>query len=87
MGFRSSVSLLPAIQATGASGSCPRWDYLPTERASLRWSHPIAGRPPSGRNGRPTFEDPARSGSVQCLSILIDAVFPCGHTPVTNLTL
>jgi hypothetical protein len=34
-----SVSLLPAIQARGASGFYPRRDFHPQDRASLCWSH------------------------------------------------
>ena len=38
MGFRSSVSLLPAIQATGLLTLAPV-GLTPTENASLRWTH------------------------------------------------
>ena len=38
MGFRSSVSLLPAIQATGL-WLLPRRVCSPAERASLCWTH------------------------------------------------
>ena len=38
MGFRPSVSLLPAIQATGLLAST-QVGLTPTERVSLRWTH------------------------------------------------
>ena len=44
MGFRSSVSLLPAIQATGL-WLLPRRVCSPAERASLCWTHSRISRP------------------------------------------
>ena len=38
MGFRSLISLLPAIYATGGL-AFPLVGLSPTERASLRWTH------------------------------------------------
>ena len=38
IGFRASVSLLPAIQATGLLTSTPA-GLSPAEQASLRWTH------------------------------------------------
>ena len=38
MGFRPSVSLLPAIQATGLL-AFTQVGLTPTERVSLRWTH------------------------------------------------
>ena len=45
MGFRSSVSLLPAIQATGL-WLLPRRVCSPAERASLCWTHSRTRRYP-----------------------------------------
>ncbi len=42
MGFRSSVSLLPAIQATGLLAVAPK-GLTPSERVSLRWTHQLGG--------------------------------------------
>ncbi len=42
MGFRSSVSLLPAIQATGLLAVAPK-GLTPSERVSLCWTHQLDG--------------------------------------------
>ena len=46
IGVRNSVSLLPAIQATGLLIVAPA-GLSPAEQASLRWTHNPAGRFPA----------------------------------------
>jgi hypothetical protein len=50
-GFRSSISLLPAPQATGLLALAPA-GLLPAERASLRWSHGTAAGVPLSNDSR-----------------------------------
>lgn len=53
IGFRASVSLLPAIQATGLLISAPA-GLSPAEHASPRWTHNrTCGFPASGSRTRP----------------------------------
>src|ERR1700722_14431836 len=58
MGFRSLVSLLPAIQATRLLAFA-LVGLSPTERASLRWTHhPRAGWRRSSAESNPELRDP-----------------------------